>query len=113
MTMKFETFNEITERFVKSNLIQQTDKPTTRFLMGMALGSGALRAESMIPQLDALGLVTRDAEGKPDGIDTQKLAAALTGGFSAVPTITFEKFGLKLTFKQGDADAYLAALGAA
>ena len=111
--MKFETFNEITERFVKNNLIPQTDKPVSRFVMGMALGSGALKAEAMIPQLDALGLVTRGEDGKPDGIDTQKLSAALTGGFAAVPTISFEKFGLKLTFKQGDADAYLAALGAA
>ena len=111
--MKFETFNEITERFVKSNLIPQTDKPATRFAMGMALGSGALRAESMMPQLEAFGLLTHGEDGKPDGVDVEKLGKTLLGGFAAVPTITFDKFGLKLTFKQGDAEAFLGALGVA
>lgn len=55
--------------------------------------------------LRALGSVLH----QPVEDDHEAVHAAL----AAVPTITFEKFGLKLTFKQGDADAYLAALGAA
>ena len=64
--------------------------------------------------LRALGSVLHQpVEDDHEAVHSALAAAALTGGFAAVPTITFEKFGLKLTFKQGDADAYLAALGAA
>ncbi|MBR1589436.1 MAG: hypothetical protein IJ658_14070 [Kiritimatiellae bacterium] len=111
--MKFADFNEIVNRFAKTNVMPSLKTAQSRFLMGMALGAGVLKAETMIPQLDTLHVVTYDEDGKPDGIDTKRLGDALMGGFDASPEFVFDKFGLKLNFTKDDAKAFLKELGVA
>lgn len=109
--MKFADFNEILNRFAKTNVLPMLKTPQSRFLMGMALGAGILKAETMIPQLDALHVITYDEDGKPDGVDTKRLGDALMGGFAASPEFIFDKFGLTLKFTEDDAKALLKELG--
>ena len=110
--MKFADFNEIASRFAKSDILPKMKTPQSRFIMGMALGAGILKAETMIPQLDALHAITYDEDGKPDGVDTKRLADALMGGFAASPEFVYDKFGLTLKFTEDDAKAFLKELGA-
>ena len=110
--MKFSDFNEIVDRFAKTKVMPSL-KAQSLFLMGMALGADALKVEMLIPQLDAIHVVTYGEDGKPDGIDTKRLGDALMGGFDASPEYVFDKFGLKIKFTKDDAKAFLKELGVA
>ena len=81
-------------------LIPQMTKSVNRFLAGAALGSGILKAESMRPQLEALGIL------KDDEMDTERLGRTLMAGFEQAPEVSF----LGLTFDRDDADEFLKAL---
>ena len=102
--MTAKLFNEILERHVRTTLIPQMTKPLNRFLIGAALGSGTLRAESMKDQLSLLGVMGPDGD-----IDTRKLSDALLAGFDQAPEVSV--FGL--VFSKDDALAFLKELNVA
>ena len=91
--MNANVFDEILERHVKTVIVPQMTKSLNRFLVGAAIGSGALRAETMRPQLEALGIMDGD------DIDTERLGSALLAGFDQTPEVSF----LGLTFDRNDA----------
>lgn len=101
--MDVKTFDEILERHVKTTLIPQMTKSLNRFLAGAALGSGVLKAESMRPQLEALGVLDGD------DLDTERLGRTLMSGFEQAPEVSV----LGLTFDRGDAESFLKALNVA
>ena len=100
--MNVKIFDEILERHVKTVIVPQMTKSLNRFLVGAAIGSGSLRADTMRPQLEALGILDGD------DIDTEKLGKALIAGFDQTPEVSF----LGLTFDRDDAEALLRALNA-
>lgn len=104
--MNIKTFNEVAERFVKSDILPQLKTPFSRFAVGAALGAGFVNAESFREMLEPIGVM------KDDEIDANKLRDALEGGFDATPEIELNKFGVTLKFKREDADAFLRQLGA-
>ncbi len=97
--MNVKVFDEILEKHVKTVIVPQMTKSLNRFLVGAAIGSGALRAETMRTQLEALGIMDED------DIDTEKLGKALISGFDQTPEVSF----LGLTFDRDDAEALLRA----
>ena len=98
--MNVTVFDGILDRFVRTTLVPQMKNTLNRFMVGAALGAGSLRAESMRPQLKALG-VMHDSE-----IDTVKLGAALRGGFEQAPEVSV--FGFR--FSKDDAEALIREL---
>lgn len=101
--MNVKVFDEILEKHVKTVIVPQMSKSLNRFLVGAAIGSGALRAETMRPQLETLGIMDGD------DIDTEKLGAALMAGFDQTPDVSF----LGLTFDRNDAESLLKAFNVA
>lgn len=98
--MNANVFDDILERHVKTVLVPQMKSSLNRFVVGAALGAGRLKAETMRDQLEAMGIMDGDE------IDTEKLAAALKGGFDQTPDVTF----LGFKFDRDDADQFLRAL---
>lgn len=98
--MNIQTFNGILDRHARLVLAPQLSSAMGRFLLGAALGAGAVSVETMRPQLEMLGIV------KGDEIDTGRLAAALRGGFANTPSVSF--FGMNFT--KDDAEAFLREL---
>jgi len=100
--MNVKVFDEILDRHVRTVLVPQMKSSLNRFIVGAALGAGRVRAESMADQLKAVGIM--DADGLD--VDTEKLGAALRGGFDQAPEVSF----LGFKFTRDDADQFLRTL---
>lgn len=100
--MNVKVFDDILERHVRTVLVPQMKSSLNRFVVGAAIGAGRLRAESMADQLKAMGIM----DGSGEEIDTEKVAAALNGGFDQTPQVSF----LGFTFDRSDSDQFIRAL---
>lgn len=99
--MKVKEFDEILARHVRQHVIPHIEDPVRGFLAGGMLGAGVISAETIRPELEAVGLL------KGDEIAVDRLKGFVEGAFGVQPKIA--KWGL--IFGKEDGEALLRSFG--
>ena len=100
MKITVDKFNDYIQQFVKGYLIQEAEKPMTKFKLGFALGTGKLAADAqMVEAAKAVGVA--DADGN---IDIDALKAATSSGIDAAGSLPIPMLGIRLD--KGETDKF-------
>ena len=78
MKVEVKRFNDVLESFVRDDIVPAVKADVPRFLLSVALGSGAVRLSGRWAAMaESAGILSRD------GVDTEALRKAASDGFAA------------------------------
>ena len=101
--MNIQELNKHIIEYTTAKIIPQIPDNLTKFMVGAALGIGAVNIARYEPQARALGIV--DEQGN---VNVELAKKAIAEGFKATPDVTL--FGL-FKFKPADAEDFYKFIG--
>lgn len=101
--MNIQELNKHIIEYTTTKIIPQIPDNLTKFMVGAAIGLGAINITRFEPQAKALGII--DEQGN---VNVELAKKAIAEGFKAAPDVTL--FGL-FKFKPADAEDFYKFIG--